>query len=155
MNGRNEKVVIGLLKDYPQHAEEVISWLNKEFGGTRSERFYRSIVRHSMNSKSLPITFVAVEDNTLLGTVGIWQADLLSRQDLSPWISALVVNPKYRNEGVGKRLQSHAVKFCKDLGINEVFLYTDIRDYYEHLGWTKFEIGYEYSGNEVQIYKKV
>lgn len=145
---------IEMLKDRPEFVETVIEWLNNEFGNSNSLKFYQGIIEHSMVENQLPITFIAVENDILLGTVGIWRGDLLSRQELYPWLSALVVNPNYRNKGIGQRLQKYVLEYCKMNGYKEVFLYTDLHNYYEKSGWIPFDKGYEYTGNEVCIYRQ-
>lgn len=145
---------IKFLRDCPEFAEQVILWLDREFGSFNSKEFYRGIVEHCIKGEGLPITFVAVEDETLLGTVGVWRGDLLSRQELYPWLSALIVDPQYRGIGIGRSLQQHAVDFCRLKGFRELFLYTELSGYYEKSGWTQIDIGYEYSGNTVKIYSK-
>lgn len=146
---------IGMLKEYPEHIDTIVDWVNDEFGNDNSRNFYRAIIEHSLADNQLPITFVAIEEGTLLGTVGIWRGDLLSRQELFPWLSALVVNPNYRNRGIGKKLQEHVLEYCKINGYKEIFLYTNLIDYYEKNGWIPFDKGYEYVGSEVCIYKHI
>ena len=145
---------IEMLKDYPEFVEEVIEWLNNEFGNGNSLKFYQGIIEHSLVENQLPITFIAVENGVLLGTVGIWRGDLLSRQELYPWLSALVVNPNYRNKGIGQSLQKHVLEYCKMSGYKEIFLYTELDGYYEKSGWIPFDKGYEYTGSEVCIYRQ-
>jgi hypothetical protein len=41
-------------------------------------------VQHSQTAEALPLTFIAVEGEQLLGTIGLWRCDLISRQDLFP-----------------------------------------------------------------------
>ena len=145
---------IEMLKDYPEFVEEVIEWLNNEFGNRNSYKIYQGIIEHSLVENQLPITFIAVENGILLGTVGIWRGDLLSRQELYPWLSALVVNPNYRNKGIGQSLQKHVLEYCKMSGYKEIFLYTELDGYYEKSGWIPFDKGYEYTGCEVCIYRQ-
>ena len=146
---------IKMLKEVPQYIEPVIDWLDHEFGDTSSRNFFKGIIEHSLVEHKLPITFVAIENGVLLGTVGIWRGDLLSRQDLCPWLSALVVNPVYRKSGIGQVLQKHVLEYCKSLGYKELYLYTDLKGYYEKSGWTQFDTGYEYAGGEMSIYRQL
>ena len=148
-------IKIEMLKEYPEYIDTVIDWLNDEFGNDNSRNFYKGIVEHSLLDDKLPITFIAIEDGILLGTVGIWRGDLLSRQELFPWLSALVVNSNCRNNGIGQKLQEHVLNYCKSNGYKEIFLYTDLVDYYEKSGWILFDKGYEYVGSEVCIYKHI
>ena len=144
---------IKVLDECMQFKDLVIQWMNEEFGNDKSYKFYKGIVEHSTKENDLPITFVMVENDELLGTVGIWRGDLFSRQDLYPWLSALIVNPKYRNRGIGKELQNYVLEYCRKKGYKEVFLYTDLKNYYEKNEWVQFDLGYEYSGSQVTIYK--
>lgn len=146
-------MTIGMLYDYPEFTDTVIKWLNREFGDEKSFHFYKGIIEHSLEENRIPITFVAFDSGELLGTVGIWRGDLLSRQDLFPWLSALVVNPQYRNKGIGQMLQKFALQYCQSKGIKEIFLYTDLVGYYEKSGWVLFDSGYEYSGQKITIYR--
>ena len=146
-------MTIGMLYDYPEYTDTVIKWLNREFGDEKRFHFYKGIIEHSLEENRIPITFVAFDSGVLLGTVGIWRGDLLSRQDLFPWLSALVVNPQYRNKGIGQMLQKFALQYCQSKGIKEIFLYTDLVGYYEKSGWVLFDSGYEYSGQKITIYR--
>ena len=75
----------------PQYAPQVTDWLWHAFGGeTLPREFFASIVQHSQTAEALPLTFIAVEGEQLLGTIGLWRCDLISRQDLFPWLAALL-----------------------------------------------------------------
>lgn len=146
-------MIIDLLKNYPEHINTIIHWLYKEFGLESSKEFFNDIINHSLIEGRLPITFLAMEDNEVVGTVGIWRGDLLSRQDLFPWFSALYVREDYRSKGIGVKLQKYALNYCKLQGYKEIYLYTDIKNYYERSGWEFLCSGFEYSGNKMSIYK--
>ena len=114
---------IKLLRDCVKYKEQVIDWLNKEFGCETSYRFYKELIEHSMEEDKLPITFVAIENEILVGTVSLWRGDLLSRQDLYPWLSALVVNPNYRNQKIGQKLQQFIEEYCRNKNYEQIYLY--------------------------------
>ncbi|WP_315078781.1 GNAT family N-acetyltransferase [uncultured Clostridium sp.] len=145
---------IAYLADYKENTETIISWLWREFGNETNRDFFQSIIKHSCKKNSLPLTFIALLDGELVGTVGVWRSDLMSRQDLFPWLSALYVKENYRNQGIGQKLQNFVLTYCKNAGFSEIFLYTDIDNYYEKFDWKHFEDGVEYSGDYVKIYKK-
>lgn len=146
-------MIMDLLKNHPQHINTIVHWLYNEFGSEASKKFYKDIVNHSLIEGHLPITFIAIENNEVIGTVGIWRGDLLSRQDLSPWFSALYVRKDCRSKGIGVQLQKYALNYCKSQGYKEIYLYTDIENYYERTGWEFMSNGYEYSGDKINIYK--
>lgn len=55
-------------------------------------------------------------DNKPVGTVGLWRIDLLSRQDLCPWLSALFVKEEYRSKNIGQELQLFLIDYCRKKG---------------------------------------
>lgn len=147
-------LIIEHLADHKEYLDNVIDWIWKEFGNEDNYAFWESIVKNSLRKNQLPLTFVALMDNKLVGTVGLWRSDLMSRQDLYPWLSALFVKKEYRNRNIGQELQHFLIDYCRKKGYKELFLYTDIRNYYERTGWEYLEDGVEYSGESIRIYKK-
>lgn len=131
------------LADYPQHLSSVIEMLFSEWGekenpqtGTRSNYdYWASWVSSSLSKTDVPQTYIAIEDNILVATYSLWRCDLQSRQDLFPWFGGLYVLPAYRNQGIGKKLQRHALSVLKQLGYSKVYLFADFRNYYETTGW--------------------
>lgn len=71
---------IVLLADYPQHRQQVINWLWQAFGSENSRAFFASVVDSGLRGADLPITFIALLGDELVGTVGLWRCDLISRQ---------------------------------------------------------------------------
>ncbi|ADL50816.1 GNAT family N-acetyltransferase [Clostridium cellulovorans] len=142
------------LADHKEYLDNVIEWLWKEFGNEDNYGFWESIVKNSLRKNQLPLTFIALMDNQLVGTVGLWRSDLLSRQDLYPWLSALFVKEQYRGKNIGQELQRFLIDYCREKGYEELFLYTDICNYYEKTGWQYLDDGIEYSGESIKIYKK-
>ena len=94
-----KKSVILPLYEAPQYAEQVTDWIWQAFGEGLPRAFFHSIVEHSQAPGALPLTFIALEDQQLLGTVGLWRCDLITRQDLCPWLAALYVDEAARGTG--------------------------------------------------------
>lgn len=147
-------VKIEFLGNYIEYIETVTNFIWNEFGNEDNYKFFESIVNNSLNKGKLPITFVALKDDEVVGTIGLWRADLLSRQDLFPWLSALYVKEEYRGIGIGKKLQNFLVEYARNQGFKELFLYTDINGYYEKMDWQYIKDGIEYSGDYIKIYRK-
>jgi predicted N-acetyltransferase YhbS len=137
-----------------EHIDIISKWLWEEWGTANNFEFFKSIVKNSLNKKNLPQTFIALDNNKPIGTIGLWRCDMVSRQDLYPWLSALYVIPSYRNRGIGKQLQAYLEIYAKQLGYKELFLYTDLENYYDKSGWIYLDTGITYSGEYDKIYKK-
>ncbi|AUW13775.1 GNAT family N-acetyltransferase [Klebsiella michiganensis] len=147
-------MIIHPLYAVPQHASCVTEWLWRAFGADALPRaFFASIVEHSQTPGALPITFVAVEGERLLGTVGLWRCDLISRQDLYPWMAALYVAPEARGQGLAGKLQQHVIGYARAQGYTELFLYSACRDFYERFGWQYIGEGLDYPASAVSLYR--
>ena len=127
------------LADHKEYIDTVVNWIWSEFGNENNYDFFESIIKNSLIKNKLPLTFIALEDNELVGTIGLWRSDLMSRQDLFPWLSALFVKENFRGKRIGQKLQNFLVEYCKKAGFTELFLYTDICGYYEKTGWEYLE----------------
>ena len=147
-------MIIQPLHAAPQHASRVTEWLWQAFGGeTLPQAFFASIVGHSQTPGALPITFIAAEGEMLLGTVGLWRCDLISRQDLYPWMAALYVAPEARGQGLAGKLQQHVIGYARTQGYSELFLYSACRDFYERFGWQYIGEGLDYPASAVSLYR--
>ncbi|HCT8860062.1 TPA: GNAT family N-acetyltransferase [Klebsiella michiganensis] len=147
-------MIIHPLYAAPQHASCVTEWLWRAFGADALPRaFFASIVEHSQTPGALLITFVAVEGERLLGTVGLWRCDLISRQDLYPWMAALYVAPEARGQGLAGKLQQHVIGYARAQGYTELFLYSACRDFYERFGWQYIGEGLDYPASAVSLYR--
>ncbi len=144
---------IKLLSQFKEYESQVISWLWKEWGNEKNYKRYEMIIQHSQDPDNLPQTFVALEEGKVVGTVGLWRCDLMSRQDLFPWLASLYVDPAYRSQGIGKKLQNFIINYCKDQNYDKVYLYTDLVDYYETTGWELMDCGWTEDMEKVNIYQ--
>lgn len=137
----------------PHHAEQVTDWLWQAFGTSESRDFFASVVATSQREGEMPLTFIAVEGEKLLGTVGLWRCDLISRQDLHPWLAALYIDEKQRGRGLGAKLQEHVIEHARTLGYPQLYLYSACKDYYERFGWQYIGDGLDYPNKLVHLYR--
>ena len=97
----------------PQHGPRVAEWLWQAFAGDAlPQAFFSSIVEHSQTPGALPLTFIATDGEALLGTVGLWRCDLISRQDLFPWMAALFVAETARGQGLAGKTAAARHRLC-------------------------------------------
>lgn len=133
-------------------APQVTRWLTEAFGGADYAGFYASIVQHSQQPGALPITFVANDQGQLCGTVGLWRCDLISRQDLWPWLAALYVDTPWRGQGLGESLQHHVMQYARKQGFSDLYLYSACKEYYERFGWRYIGDGLDTPDKPVHLY---
>nr|WP_236345899.1 GNAT family N-acetyltransferase [Enterobacter cancerogenus] len=137
----------------PQFADRVTDWIWQAFGDGLPHAFFQSIVDHSQTPDALPLTFIAVDGDNLLGTVGLWRCDLISRQDLYPWLAALYVDEAARGQGLAGQLQRHVIAYAAQAGFTELHLWSACRDFYERYGWQYIGDALEYPDKRVHLYR--
>lgn len=145
-------ITIEYLADYPRHKEQVIDWVWQAFGAENSRAFFASIIDSSMQKSGLPLTFIALESGQPVGTVGLWRCDLMSRQDLTPWLAALYIAESQRGQGLGGRLQQFILDYSRQAGFSDLYLYAAFSGYYERHGWRCIGEALEYPDIPVHLY---
>lgn len=150
-----EQVEIVNLLDDKKYLEEVSEWIWKEWsekkGAKKEDVLYRS--KHSLGYNQVPQMYIAKYNEEVIGVVSIWRNDLTARQDLYPWMATLIIKPEYRNKGVGKKLQEKCIEECRRLKYDNLYLITELENYYEKTGWEFLEIAPEGDGSYVRVYK--
>lgn len=138
----------------PHWQARITDWLWQAFDSHNRRDFFASIVQSSLRSEGLPITFVALENGEPVGTVGLWRCDLLSRQDLSPWLAALYVDERRRDKGLGQALQRHVLEYSRRAGFSQLYLYAAFSGYYEKSGWRYMGDALDYPDKPVRLYRQ-
>ena len=139
---------------YPQHREQVIDWLWQAFDADNTREFFASVVDSSLRGADLPLTFIALDGCRLVGTVGLWRCDLISRQDLTPWLAALYVDEDWRSRGLGQKLQRFITEYSRSAGFDELYLWSTFAGYYERHGWDYIGDALDYPDKSVRIYHR-
>jgi predicted N-acetyltransferase YhbS len=85
--------------------------------------------------------------------VGLWRCDLISRQDLYPWLAALYIDENQRGHGLGAKLQQHVIEHARALGYPQLYLYSASKGYYERFGWQYIGDGLDYPNTPVHLYQ--
>ncbi len=107
----------------------------------------------------MPKTLIALHNNTPVGMVSLKKHDLTTRKDLSPWLSALYVDERYRNRGLGKILVHKVINLASVMNYKSIYLFADRNNaeelikYYEKIGWRCYEYALDIQSNKVMIMK--
>jgi len=139
---RGNTVSIVHLHEKPDHLSLVASWIHTAFW-TRSPHdvnYVADLIRKATTSDSIPLSLLALVGNEPAGTVQLVRTDSRERPDLTPWLAALYVTPEHRHQGIGGALVRELASEARRLGCGEVFLETDIPDFYAREGGaTRFQ----------------
>jgi predicted N-acetyltransferase YhbS len=94
----------------------------------------------NLGRSSLPVTFLAMEDSKVVGTVSLDLSDLPSHDQLSPWLASLFVVPEARGRGIATALVRHAQEFPALRKVSALYLWTPgLTRLYERCGWIEIE----------------
>lgn len=96
--------------------------------------------------------YLCLDDNKIVGGLGVIENDFHMRKDLTPNICAVYVEEKYRNQGIAGNLLNMAVRDLKAKGISPVYLMTDHTNFYERYGWEFLCMVQETNGNYTRMY---
>lgn len=136
----------GFLEEHPDYAEQLgeaiyYQWEEMYTRQGKSVSEVIETVKSRATSESIPCTMIALDGDTLLGSVTLKVNDFVDHPELSPWIAGVFVLPEHRGKGYGKGLVLHAEKIAsKKFDVKTTYLYTgSASGLYEKIGYTVFE----------------
>ena len=134
---------INHISKLPQAIPIIARWLENEWGDLSPDVNFKNICSNLQKQKifhNIPETFIAVENNKFLGTASLVENDMATRPELTPWLAGVLVDPIFRNKGVGTELVRTVMSEAEIIGINKFYLWTANKmSYYSKLGWQFFE----------------
>ena len=141
------------VRDNPGYLDRAVDYLTSKWGIPRI--IYQDCVANSLTTASpLPRWYLLVNRlGVIIGSYGLIMNDLISRQDLWPWLCALYVEESYRGHAFGAKMLEHGRQEAKRLGFRKLYLSTDHVGYYEKYGWSYIGDGYDRSGEPGRIYE--
>jgi predicted N-acetyltransferase YhbS len=95
-----------------------------------------------LNSEDLPLTLVAIHEEKPIAMSSLRKNDGI-REDLTPWLGSLIVNPKLRSQGLGERLIKITKHSAKIMGYDTLYLLAldpSIPNWYARLGWKRIGV---------------
>jgi GNAT superfamily N-acetyltransferase len=87
---------------------------------------------------ALPVCLGALNsDGVIIGTASLIENDELPHApEPGPWVAAVYVDAANRGTGVGGELVSEILRRARNLGFDDVYLYTEsVPKWYESMGW--------------------
>ncbi|WP_274366293.1 GNAT family N-acetyltransferase [Paenibacillus thermotolerans] len=142
------------LKDKVEHFENAVQLFWSQWETEENFNFYHDCMLHSIKTASdLPSFYIALESESIIGTYALLRNDLISRQDIYPWLACLYVAPGHRGRNIGGTLLQHALQETRNKGYEKLYLCTDLDEYYEKNGWIHVATGFSITGDETKIYQ--
>ena len=77
---------------------------------------------------------ILLKDEDLVGFISIFPNDCDECPELTPWYATMYIKEKYRGKGYSKILNEAILNEAKKRGYKEIFLKTELSNYYEKFG---------------------
>ena len=125
------------LTDHPEMKEQMATWFHQKWG-IPQQAYWDSMEQSLIQTTAVPAWYVAVQDECIIGGVGVIENDFHDRPDLSPNVCALYVEPDVRGQGIAGDLLKVVCNDMKAAGLKQLYLVTDHTSFYERYGWDFF-----------------
>ena len=117
----------------PDLKEYAADWFHTKWGVPKEA--YLDCMDAYLRGKTELGWYLCLEEDKIVGGMGVIENDFHNRKDLSPNICAVYTEEAYRNQGIAGDLLNMTVNDLSQKGISPVYLVTDHIGFYERYGW--------------------
>lgn len=125
------------LREHRELAGIAAEWFHQKWW-IPLEAYTESIDACISGKNAVPQWYLAMEENTVIGGLGVIENDFHDRKDLAPNVCAVYVEEGHRCQGIAGELLDLVCKDMKEKGIDTLYLLTDHTSFYERYGWEFF-----------------
>ena len=100
-----------------------------------SAEAYLDCIESYLNGETEYGWYLCLNNNNIIGGLGVIENDFHSRKDLAPNVCAVYTEKDYRCKGIAGCLLDMAVTDLKSKGITPIYLVTEHKNFYEKYGW--------------------
>ena len=147
----------GLLAEHPELLAPLAAAYQREWPewyGVHGDAM--ADLRERSRRTGLPIGFVALEDEIVIGALAIAHRSISSHAHLSPWIIGFWVELRHRNRGIGARLLTAACSHARKEGIDRLYAAaTRASPLFTREGWTVIDKGTSDLGARTNVFAKL
>lgn len=122
------------LIDNPDIKDQAAQWFHEKWNIPLAA--YMESMEDCLTKKNpVPQWYLAIENNRIIGGLGVIENDFHDRKDLSPNICAVYVEKDKRCHGIAGALLNYACTDMNEKGFDTLYLITDHTSFYERYGW--------------------
>jgi len=122
------------IREHGDMARQAAQWFHEKWG-IPLEAYQESIDECLKNENAVPQWYVAVDNDAMIGGMGVIENDFHDRKDLTPNVCAVYVEEQYRRKGIAGKLLQYVCDDMHAYGIDTLYLVTDHTSFYERYGW--------------------
>jgi len=144
------------LREHPEHLEAAIKYIQSKWGDESTNMMYQDCIsRSAIAANPLPIWYLLLDGEKIIGCAGLVTNDFISCMDLYPWLCALYIEEDYRGRALGDTIISRIKDDTSKIGFPKLYLSTDHIGYYEKYGFVYITDGYHPWGESSRVYECV
>lgn len=123
------------LREAPALAEQAAQWFSDKWDIPAS--VYRDSIAQGIACPCAVPQWYVVLDGTgrIVAGLGLIANDFHQRQDLTPNVCAVYVEPDCRRQGIARAMLDYVRRDARRCGIATLYLVTDHTHFYEACGW--------------------
>ena len=121
------------MREHPNLKESAAQWFHEKWGVPKEA--YLECMEDYLNKRTEYGWYLCLDDDKIVGGMGVIENDFHDRKDLSPNVCAVYTEEEYRSQGIAGKLLNMVVKDMKSKGITPIYLVTDHTSFYERYGW--------------------
>ena len=142
------------VKESPEYKDRAIKYFQSKWASKESKMVYEDCITHCITSRnSLPMWYLLMNGDEIIGCAGLISNDFISRMDLYPWMCALYIEEAHRGNSYGALLMDKAKADAKQGGFSSIYLCTDHVGYYEKYDFHYIGDGFHPWGESSRIYE--
>ncbi len=122
------------LRENKDMAYKAAEWFHNKWDISLNA-YIESIHECLKGDKSIPQWYIVIEDNRIIGGIGVIDNDFHNRKDLSPNVCALYVEEEYRCQGIAGQLLDYVYQDMKSFKIDVLYLISNHILFYERYGY--------------------
>lgn len=109
------------LREHSELASEAATWFHSKWDIPAEE--YAESIQECLAGKSIvPQWYVVVEDEQIIGGIGVIENDFHNRKDLTPNVCAVYVEENYRCRGIAGKLLGFVCEDMHSFGLKTLYL---------------------------------
>lgn len=122
------------LTDKPILLEEAACWFHDKWDIPYGA-YLESMQACLAGKDAVPQWYLALEQDRIIGGMGVIENDFHDRKDLAPNVCAVYTEENRRCLGIAGALLNYVCTDMKAKGIDTLYLVTDHTSFYERYGW--------------------
>ena len=120
--------------DASEWKDRAAKWFHEKWG-IPAEIYAESMAVCLSQTDAVPQWYIALEDDRIVGGLGVIENDFHDRKDLTPNVCAVYTEEDRRGHGIAGALLRFVCKDMQQRGIDTLYLVTDHTSFYERYGW--------------------